>query len=223
MFLWPKMYTATATILPLQQNQSVLSSMLGQLGDVQALDLRDLGLKNPADVFVAMLKSRTVEDALINRFDLRKVYNVKRYEDARKVLEKRSEIDPEKEGLISIQVSDRDPKRAAEIANACVDELRALNLSMALTEAAQRRVFFEQKLNSERSDLSNAELALKQLEQKTGLIQPDAQTKALIGAVADVRAQIAAKQVQIQSMRSFATPTGTVPIRITRIAEVRNI
>jgi len=205
-FLWPKMYTATATILPLQQNQSVLSSMLGQLGDVQALDLRDLGLKNPADVFVAMLKSRTVEDALINRFDLRKVYNVKRYEDARKVLEKRSEIDPEKEGLISIQVSDRDPKRAAEIANACVDELRALNLSMALTEAAQRRVFFEQKLNSERSDLSNAELALKQLEQKTGLIQPDAQTKALIGAVADVRAQIAAKQVQIQSMRSFATP-----------------
>src|SRR6516165_4749837 len=64
-FLWPMMYTATATILPLQQNQSVLSSMLGQLGDVQALDLRDLGLKNPADVFVAMLKSRTVEDALI--------------------------------------------------------------------------------------------------------------------------------------------------------------
>ena len=204
-FIVPKMYTATATILPPQQNQSVLSGMLGQMAGVQTLDLRDLGLKNPSDVFVAMLKSRTVEDALINRFDLRKIYNVKRYQDARKTLEKRSQIDPEKEGLISIQVEDRDPKRAADIANAWVDELRALNMSMALTEAAQRRVFFEQKLNSERNDLSGAELALKQVEQKTGLIQPDAQTKALIGAVADVRAQIAAKQVQIQSMRTFAT------------------
>jgi uncharacterized protein involved in exopolysaccharide biosynthesis len=205
-FIVPKMYMATATILPPQQNQSVLSGMLGQMAGVQTLDLRDLGLKNPSDVFVAMLKSRTVEDALINRFDLRKVYNVKRYQDARKILEKRSEIDPEKEGLISIQVTDRDPKRAADIANAWVDELRSLNMSMALTEAAQRRAFFEQKLNAERNDLSSAELALKQVEQKTGLIQPDAQTKALIGAVADVRAQIAAKQVQIQSMRTFATP-----------------
>src|SRR5215471_1951904 len=205
-FIIPKMYTATATILPPQQNQSMVSALLGQVAGGATLDLRDLGLKNPSDVFVAMLKSRTVEDALINRFDLRKIYNVKRYQDARKTLEKRSEIDPEKEGLISIAVSDRDPKRAAEIANAWVDELRSLNQSLALTEAAQRRVFFEQKLVKERDDLASAELALKQIEQKTGLIQPDAQTRALIGAVADVRAQIAAKQVQIQSMRTFATP-----------------
>src|SRR5450631_3063395 len=145
-FVIPKTYTATATILPPQQNQSVLSTLIGQVGGSAALDLRDLGLKNPADVFVAMLQSRTVEDALVNRFDLRKVYNVKRYQDARKILEKRSEINPEKEGLISIQVSDRDPNRAADIANTWVDELRALNQSLALTEAAQRRVFFEQKL-----------------------------------------------------------------------------
>ena len=157
-FVVPKTYTAIATILPPQQNQSVLSAMLGQMAGAQTLDLRDLGLKNPSDVFVAMLQSRTVEDALVNRFDLRKVYNVKRYQDARKVLEKRSEIDPEKEGLISIQVTDRDPKRAADIANAWVDELRVLNLSMALTEAAQRRVFFEQKLTQERDDLAKAEL-----------------------------------------------------------------
>ena len=204
-FIVPKSYTATATLLPPQQNQSVLSTMMGQVAGAETLDLRDLGLKNPSDVFVAMLKSRTVEDALVNRFDLRKVYYVKRYEDARKKLEKHSEIDPEKEGLISIQVTDHDPKRAAEIANAWVDELRALNANLALTEAAQRRVFFEAKLGAERASLADAELALKQLEQKTGLIQPDAQTRALIGAVADVRAQIAAKQVQLQSMRSYAT------------------
>src|SRR5271165_4705861 len=186
-FLIPKMYTATATILPPQQNQSVLSTLVGQVGGAATLDLRDLGLKNPADVFVAMLQSRTVEDALVNRFDLRKVYNVKRYQDARKTLEKRSEIDPEKEGLISIQVSDRDPKRAADIANAWVDELRTLNQTLAVTEAAQRRMFFEQKLAQERDDLASAELDMKQIEQKTGVIQPDVQTRALIGAVADVR------------------------------------
>jgi len=205
-FIIPKSYTATATILPPQQNQSVLSAMLGQLAGTQSLDLRDLGLKNPSDVFVAMLKSRTVEDALINRFDLRKVYGVKSYQDARRKLEKRSEIDPEKEGLISIAVTDRDPQRAADIANMWVEELRALNQNLALTEAAQRRAFFEQKLVAERNALSQAELALKQIEQQTGIIQPDAQTRALIGEVAEVRAQIAAKEVQLQSMGSYATP-----------------
>jgi uncharacterized protein involved in exopolysaccharide biosynthesis len=182
------------------------SALLGQMAGAATLDLRDLGLKNPSDVFVAMLKSRTVEDGLVNRFDLRKVYDVSRYQDARKILEKRSEIDPEKEGLISISVSDRDPKRAADLANAWVEELRSLNQSLALTEAAQRRVFFEQKLVKERDDLATSELALKQIEQKTGLIQPDAQTRALIGAVADVRAQIASKEVQLQSLRTYATP-----------------
>ena len=201
----PKMYTATATILPPQQNQSVLSTMVGQVAGAATLDLRDLGLKNPSDVFVAMLQSRTVEDALVNRFDLRKVYNVKRYQDARKILENRSEINPEKEGLISIRVSDRDPRRAADMANAWVDELRSLNQNLALTEAAQRRIFFEQKMASEREDLSKAELALRQVQERTGVIQPDAQTRALVGAVAELRASIAAKQVQLQSLRTYAT------------------
>ncbi len=221
-FVVPKMYTATATILPPQQNQSVLSSLVGQVGGAAALDLNDLGLKNPADVFVAMLQSRTVEDALVNRFDLRKVYNVKRYQDARKILEKRSEINPEKEGLISIQVSDRDPKRAADIANAWVDELHALNQGLALTEAAQRRVFFEQKMAAEREDLSKSELALKILQEKTGLIQPDAQTRALIGAAAELRAQVAAKQVQLQSLRTYATEDNPDVKRVEReLAELQ--
>ena len=221
-FIIPKSYTATATILPPQQNQSVLSAMMGQLAGTQSLDLRDLGLKNPSDVFVAMLKSRTVEDALINRFDLRKVYGVKSYQDARKKLEKRSEIDPEKEGLISIEVTDRDPRRAADIANAWVEELRALNQNLALTEAAQRRAFFEQKLVAERNALSQAELALQQIEQQTGIIQPDAQTRALIGEVAEVRAQIAAKEVQLQSMGSYATSNNPDVKRVeTELAKLR--
>ena len=94
----PKSYTATTTILPPQQKQSALNSMIGQIGMIAGLGSADLGLKNPADLFVAMLTSRTIEDSLINRFDLRKVYGVKRYQDARKKLEKRSEIIATKEG-----------------------------------------------------------------------------------------------------------------------------
>jgi uncharacterized protein involved in exopolysaccharide biosynthesis len=203
--LLPKMYTATATLLPPQQKQSAITSMLGQVGAITGLNVADLGLKNPADIFVAMLKSRTIEDNLINRFDLRKVYWVKRYQDARKKLDNRSEIIATKEGLISIEVSDRDPRRAAEIANAYVDELHSLNQNLAITEAAQRRLFYEQQLKAERDELSAAELALKQLQQRSGLLQPDVQGRTVIASIADLRAQVAAHEVQLQTMRSYAT------------------
>jgi uncharacterized protein involved in exopolysaccharide biosynthesis len=222
-FVVPKTYTATATLLPTQQNQSVVGSMLGQIAESQTLDLRNLGMKNPSDVFVVMLRSRTIEDALINRFDLRKAYNIKRYEDTRKKLEGNSDIESGDEGLITITVTDRDARRAADVANAWGDELRNLNQSMAFTEAAQRRLFFEQKLAAERDALSRAEFVLKQIEQKTGIIQPDTQTRYLIGAVADVRAQIAAREVQLQSMSSYATPNNPDVKRLEReLAEMRS-
>ncbi len=204
--LLPNLYTASATILPPQQNPSAISSLMGQLGSIVGLgEAGDLGLKNPADLFVAMLHSRTIEDALINRFDLRKEYRVKRYQDARKKLASRSEIMAEKEGTISIAVTDGDPKRAAELANAYVDELHAMNSDLAITEAAQRRVFYQQKLDAEREELAQAEVALKQAQQKTGLIQPDAQGRAIIDTVANARAMVAMKEVQLQAMRTYAT------------------
>src|SRR5271165_3189628 len=104
-FLLPKMYTATTTLLPPEQKQSSLNSMLGQIGALAGLGGSDLGLKNPADLFVAMLNSRTVEDNLINRFDLRKVYRAKRYQDARNDLESHSKIGASDEGLISVSVT----------------------------------------------------------------------------------------------------------------------
>ena len=202
----PKTYTATATILPPQQNPSSVSSLMGQLGSIVGLgEAADLGLKNPADLFVAMLQSRTVADRLINRFDLRKAYRVKRYQDARKKLAGRSEIVAEKEGLISIAVADVDPKRAADMANAYVDELHAMNSDLAITEAAQRRVFYQQKLDAEREELAQSELALKQAQEKSGLIQPEAQGRAIIDTVANARAQVAMKEVQLQSMRTYGT------------------
>lgn len=205
-FLLPKTYTATSTILPPQQKQSALNSMLGQIGAIAGLSGGDLGLRNPDDVFVAMLTSRTIEDNLINRFDLRKAYRVKRYQDAEKKLKQNSEVIATKEGLISISVTDRDPKRAAEIANAYVQQLYNVNQNLAITEASQRRLFYEQQIKAEQRQLSSAELALTQVQEKSGLLQPEAQARAIIGGIADLRAQVATHEVQLQTMRSYATP-----------------
>ncbi len=204
--LLPKMYTATTTILPPQQKQSAATSMIGQFAVISGLNVADVGLKNPADLFVAMLKSRTVEDDLINRFDLRRVYWVKRYQDARSKLDSRSEVIATKEGLISIAVTDGDPNRAADMANAYVNELHNLNQKLAITEAAQRRLFYEEQLKAEQNELAAAELALEQVQQKSGLLQPEAQGKTVIASISDLRAQVASHEVQLQTMRSYATP-----------------
>lgn len=204
-FLLPKTYTATSTILPPQQKQSALNSMLGQIGAIAGLSGGDLGLRNPDDVFVAMLTSRTIGDNLINRFDLQKAYRVKRYQDAEKKLKQNSEVIATKEGLISISVTDHDPKRAAEIANAYVQQLYNVNQNLAITEASQRRLFYEQQIKAEQRQLSSAELALRQVQEKSGLLQPEAQAKAMIASIADLRAQVATHEVQLRTMRSYAT------------------
>ncbi|MGA3055773.1 MAG: GNVR domain-containing protein [Candidatus Korobacteraceae bacterium] len=211
--LLPKMYTATTTVLPPQQSQSSAIAMLGQLGAITGLGSTDLGLKNPDDLFVAMLQSRSIADRLIDRFDLRREYSVQQYQAARKTLESRSKIVAGDEGLISISVTDRDPKRAAELANAYVDLLHELNGNLAITEAGQRRVFYQQQLDTEREALTQAEVALKQVEEKSGLIQPDAQGRAIVSAVADMRAQVAIHEVQLQSMRAYATANNPDVIR----------
>jgi uncharacterized protein involved in exopolysaccharide biosynthesis len=203
--LLPKMYTATATILPPQESQSSLSSILGQFGALSGLAGRDLGLKNPSDLFVAMLRSRSIEDQLIDSSDLRKVYGVKTYQEARKKLEDRSQIAAGDEGLITISVSDRDPNRAAELANAYVGGLHSLNEHLAISEAAQRRLFYQQKLDAEREDLSRADLALRQVQENSGLIQPEAQGRAIVDAVANTRAEVAIQEVKLQAMRTYAT------------------
>jgi uncharacterized protein involved in exopolysaccharide biosynthesis len=131
---------------------------------------------------------------------------VKRYQDAEKKLRQNSEVIATKEGLISISVTDRDPKRAAEIANAYVQQLYNVNQNLAITEASQRRLFYEQQIKAEQRQLSSAELALTQVQEKSGLLQPEAQARAIIGGIADLRAQVATHEVQLQTMRSYATP-----------------
>ncbi len=207
--LLPKRYTATVTLLPPQQSSSmstVLASQLGSLGGMAALAGGSLGLKNPNDMFVAMLKSRTVEDAMIEHFGLMQEYHKRYLSDARKEFESYTTVDGSgKDGLIHISVDDRDPRRAAEMANGYVDQFRTLSEHLAISEASQRRLFFEEQLQQAKDNLANAEEALKLTEQKTGLIQLDSQARALIESAAALRAQITAKEVQIQSMQTYAT------------------
>jgi tyrosine-protein kinase Etk/Wzc len=206
--LLPVRYTATATVLPPQQSPSLAAAMIGQLGalgPMAAMAQKDLGLKNPNDLYVGMLRSRTVEDALIQRFDLLRVYRDRKMSDAREDLEKASSIVLGKEGFVAISVEDKDRQRAPQIANAYVDQLRQLTQTLAVSEAGQRRAFFEQQLEMAKNNLADAEQALKQTEQKTGLIQLDGQAKAIIESVVKLRATVAAKEVELHARRLSST------------------
>jgi tyrosine-protein kinase Etk/Wzc len=207
--LWlPNLYTATTNILPPQQSPSLAASMVGQLGGLgpmAAMAQRDFGLKNPNDIYVGMLRSRTSEDALIRRFDLLRVYGVNRMSDARRKLQNASSILLSKEGFVSISVEDEDRSRAPQIANGYVEQLRKLTQDLAVTEAGQRRIFFERQLELARNNLADAEQGLKETEQSTGVIQLDGQAKAIIESVVKLRAQIAAKEVELHAMRLFST------------------
>jgi tyrosine-protein kinase Etk/Wzc len=209
-FLLPVRYEAKVLLLPPAQESSVGSALLGQMGNMGSLGaLASLAggsfLKNPADMYVSLLTSRTVEDATIQRFGLAAEYRTKLMSGTRKVFERRTTVAAgNKDGLIRISVEDSDPKRAAELANGYVDEFRKLSASLAITEAARRRLFFEQQLQQAKDNLTIAEVAMQKTQQSTGVLQIDSQARSLIESAAILRAQVVAKQVQIQSMRSFA-------------------
>lgn len=208
--LMPNRYTAITTFMPPQQTQSTASMLMSQLagsglGSLASIAGGSLGLKNPSDLYIGMLKSRTVEDAIIQKYLLLNLYKAKKLSDARKQLEMHGSASSGKDGLIAVSFEDKDPRRAADIANEYVLQLKNLTQHLAVTEAAQRRLFFEQQLQQARDELANAEVALRDTEQKTGTIQLDTQAKAVIQAIGNIRGQITAKEVQLQAMRSFAT------------------
>src|SRR3989442_1346993 len=202
--LMTNIYIATTKILPPQQSQSAASAILAQFAGLAGLAGGAAGLKNPNDIYVAMLKSRTVADNLIGRFDLMQLYETKYPSRARKALEQVTKITAGKDGIITVEVEDKDPKRAAEMANAYVEELLKLTQVLAVTEASQRRLFFERQLVLAKDNLTAAEIAARQGLQKGGLAQVDAQGRSMIDVTARLRAQISAKEVQLGSMRTFA-------------------
>jgi uncharacterized protein involved in exopolysaccharide biosynthesis len=205
----PSRYTAETIVLPPGQNSSTSSALLGQLGGSGALASAagaSLGIKNPGDIYVSLLRSRTVEDSVIKRFGLMDRYGKRNKSDARIAFEKHSNVAlGAKDGLITISMTDGDRKLAADIANGYLDEFRKFSADLAITEASQRRIFFQQQLLEANQNLAAAEEAMKGIEQSTGVLQIDSQTRSLIESAADLRAQVVAKEVQLQGMRAYAT------------------
>ena len=200
-------YRAETRILPPQTGSSSIAvGMLSQMTGVSDITA-SLGMKTPGDLYVGMLKSRTVADRIIERFNLMKLYDSEYREDAREhLIEDVLQAETDKNsGIITIGVEDKDPKRAADMANTFIEELKNLTKGLAVTEASQRRLFFEEQLKDIKMALVKSEEEMQGFQEKTGALQVDAQTKAVIEGIAMLRAQIAAKEVQLKVMRTYAT------------------
>lgn len=155
----PNIYTATAKILP-PQSQSSASAMLSQLGGLAGMAGSSLGIKNPNDLYIAMLKSRSLMEKVVKRVDLQKVYGQETLNRAMSVLEGSMVVSSGKDGVITVEVSDKDPQLAANLANIFIEELNKLLQTYSLTDAAQKRTFFDQQLRQAKDRLTDAELAL---------------------------------------------------------------
>jgi len=204
-FLLRPTFTATATILPPQQQQSSVSAMMGQLGSLAGLGGGGNLLKNPADMFIGMMMSRTVADRMIDQFHLQNLYKKKTMDDTRKAFKSHITTEAGKDGLIEISVKDTDPHRASDLANGLIDGLHRLTSALAISEAGERRLFFNQQLEEEKTALAAAEEDLRKTQENTGLIQFSGQAEEIIRNVASLRAQIVSREVEMQAMRTYAT------------------
>lgn len=221
-FWMTPVFTARTSFLPPQQQQSSLASALNSLGGLAGLaGAAATGLKSPADQFVALMQSVTAQDRLIDRFDLLKVYEVKFRFEARRVLDGSTRLAVgKKDGLISVEVDDIDPQRAADVANAYVEELRRMLSVLAVSEAQLRRVFFEKELKEARDQLANAQRALQSSGFNVGDLR--AEPKAAADTYASLKAELTAAEVRLQVLRgSMADSSAEVKQQLVRLGALR--
>jgi capsule polysaccharide export protein KpsE/RkpR len=199
-FLIPKTYTSRTVFLPPQQQQSAAAAALAQFGALSGLAGAAAGVRTPGDQYVALLQSQAVADRIVDTFDLMRVYESDYRFLARRQLAANSRIGlGRKDGLITVEVDDLEPQRAASIANAYVTELRRLTNEVALTEAQQRRAFLEQQLKLTRDRLAQAQEALQSSGFSQGALKADA--RAAAEAYARVRAEVSAASIRLQGLR----------------------
>jgi uncharacterized protein involved in exopolysaccharide biosynthesis len=211
----PNKYTVRARLLPPQQNLTLSAQLLNTLGGGGTpgaaagvgggIAAGLLGLKSPSDLYVSMMLGETIFDRIIKRFNLRKLYKEKYIETTRRVLSNSVNISAQKDGIITVEVTDKDPKRAAEMANAFADELDKLLQGLATQEARGRLAFLEKERDQANQNLTKAENALRSFSEQHNVIQIDTQTRGVLEYTARLRAEIDAKEVQIQVMRQQAT------------------
>ena len=202
-FTIPPIYTAKTQFLPPQQQQSSAASMLASLGALGGLAGAATGIKSPADQYVSFMKSVSVQDALIERFKLIEKYKAKLKTDARMAFTGSVRIGSGKDGLISVEVDDKDPKFAADLANAHVEELRNLLGRLAVTEAQQRRMFFEKQLQITKENFTKADIALKSSGINSSVLKSS--PASAVEAVARLKAGISVQEVKLGTMRNYLT------------------
>jgi uncharacterized protein involved in exopolysaccharide biosynthesis len=203
-YLFSPVYTARTTFLPPQQQQGMAASALSSLGALSGLAAGLGSMRTPADQYVALLKSVQVEDRLIDAFGLQASYDVKTRSEAREKLEQRMHVVAgKKDGLITVDIDDESPQRAAEMANRSIDELRRLTAQLALTEAQQRRVFFEGQLTATRDKLTAAQQALQSTGFNAATLR--AEPRAAAENYARLRAEVTTNEVRLQAMRRSLT------------------
>ncbi|MFS2214269.1 GumC family protein [Telluria sp. Tellsp104] len=204
--LVPDVYKASTKLLPPQQAQSSATALLSQLTGMAGGAAGVPGLKSPGDLYVGMLESRTIADKLIAKFNLKKAYDTDSQEVARKKLNDNTDIASGKDGFITIDVEDRNKAVVAPLANAYADELLQLTKVLAVTEASQRRLFYERELERAKNNLAEAEAKLKNRFDTHGVISVEGESRAAVETVGRLRAQVSAKEIQLNSMRAFVTP-----------------
>lgn len=221
-FLLPHTYLSKTVFVPPQQQQSAATAALSQLGALSGLAGAAGGLKSPADQYVALLQSTTVSDRIVDQFDLMKVYDVEFRDRARQELADNVRIVlGKKDGLVTIEVEDRSPQRAADIANRYVEELRALTSRLALTEAQQRRLLFEGQLKQTRDRLTAAQQSLQASGFSQGALRADARASA--EGYARLRAEATAAEVRLQALRrSLADSTPEVQQALSVLGTLRS-
>ena len=199
-FLIKPRFTAITTVLPPSENNAELGGF-GVANTVLAI-----GGHSPSELYAQLLQSRSIADKLIATFHLGSVYHTKLLSVTRLSLVANTKIVVnDKSNLITISVTDSSPQRASDIANGYISAYQELSARLAISTASRKRAFFGQQLLTAKNNLADAEERLAKTQKQTGFLQPDSQTQALISSAASLRALIAAKQVQIEAMRNFAT------------------
>ena len=201
-------FTASASIIIPQGVANASAASLLQAAS--GLDL--LGGGN--EVYIDILRSRTVADEIISRFNLKKKYGAPEDSVAELFLGKQSQISVSREGLLTISVIDTDPKLAAGIANAYVEAFDHLNQKLAISSATQQRRYFEQEMIREKDALADAEVALQQSQEKSGVVEPLQQAQASLSATEMTRATLRARQVELQAMLQGATDQNPEVVRL---------
>jgi uncharacterized protein involved in exopolysaccharide biosynthesis len=194
-------FTATTKFMPPQQQTSGAAGLLQSLGAFGGLAGAASGIKSPADQYVAFVKSRSVQDALIDRFQLTERYEQKFRQNTRATLGAIARASSGKDGLITIEADDKDPVFAAQLANAHVEELGKLLNRLAVTEAQQRRVLFEKQLTNAKDNLVKAEQALKASGVNSSALK--ASPQAAVEGLAKLKAAITAQEIKLGSMRGY--------------------